>query len=218
MVEPIRLDSADSHDLLSEAADLAFQSRDLFRTWNGPSHFAVVAAMQALLAMGDPQQAADLAQQPPHGEATESEASAPEVQAVLADAFLMLGRFSDIDTLHLEGIDESKATLIRAMQAAGLGDNAAPSRIRRVLALASRRTVAPPSAVLVGVPRRSRRGGVVRGLRGSDAALFRRHGSPPKRRRSRGNGHPHPIPTCFANPRQLSREGTARGRATQMTL
>ena len=136
MVEPIRLDSADSHDLLSEAADLAFRSRDLFRTWNGPSHFAVVAAMQALLAMGDPQQAADLAQQLPHGEATESEASAPEVQAVLADAFLMLGRFSDIDTLHLEGIDESEATLIRAMQAAGLGDNAAPSRIRRVLAQA----------------------------------------------------------------------------------
>ena len=137
MVNPLALGSSQSHDLLSEAAELALRSRDLFRTWDGPSHLAVAAAMQALLAMGDPQRAAELASEPPRGEATEPEAAAPDVQAALADAFLMLGRYREIDTLHLEGIDASEAARIRAMQAGGLGDNLALPRMRRAFAQAT---------------------------------------------------------------------------------
>ena len=137
MVDPTRLGSGEGHDLLSEAVDLALRSRDLFRSWDGPSHRAVAVAMQALLAMDDSQRAADLATLQPHGEATESEAAAAGVRAVLAEAFLTLGRFSDIDSLLLEGIEESERTLIRAMQAAGEGDESAPARIRRAVAQAA---------------------------------------------------------------------------------
>lgn len=137
MVDPTRLGSTECHDLLSEAVDLAVQSRDLFRSWEGPSHLAVVVAMQALLAIDDAQSAAELASLPPHGQATEFEATAADVQAALAEAFISLGRFADIDTLHLDGVEESHAALIRAMQAAGLGDDTAPSRIRRAVAHAA---------------------------------------------------------------------------------
>ena len=137
MVDPARLGSTECHDLLSEAVDLALRSRDLFRNWDGPSPRAVAVAMQALLAMDDPQRATDLATLQPHGEATESEAAAAGVREVLAEAFLALGRFSDIDSLLLEGIEESEQTLIRAMQAAGRGDETAPSRIRRAVAHAA---------------------------------------------------------------------------------
>ena len=137
MVDPTRLGSTECHDLLSEAVDLALRSRDLFRNWDGPSHLAVAVAMQALLAIDDAQRAADLATPPPHGEATELEAAAADVQVALAEAFLSLGRFADIDTLHLDGVEESQAALIRAMQAAGQGDETAPSRIRRAIAHAA---------------------------------------------------------------------------------
>ena len=137
MVDLVALGSSSNHDLLSEAAEVALQSRDLFRTWDGPSHLAVATAMQALLAMQDPQRAADIASVPPHGEATESEAAAPHVRAALADAFLMLGRYRDIDTLRLEGIEASEATRIRAMQATGLGDDLALPRMRRAFAQAT---------------------------------------------------------------------------------
>ena len=53
-----------ANDLLSEAVKLALQSRDLFRSWEGPSHLPVVLAMQALIALEDPQRAADLALRP----------------------------------------------------------------------------------------------------------------------------------------------------------
>lgn len=137
MVDPSRLGSAEGHDLLSEAAELALRSRDLFRSWNGPSHVAVAVAMRAMLAMDDPQRAVDLATLQPHGEATESEAAAAGVRAVLAEALLALGRFSDIDSLLLEGLEESERTLIRAMQAAGEGDQSAPATIRRAVAQAA---------------------------------------------------------------------------------
>ena len=137
MVNPLVLGSSQSHDLLSEAAELALRSRDLFRKWDGPSHVAVVAAMQALLAMGDPERAAELASEPPQGEATGPEAAASDVRAALADAFLMLGRYRDIDTLHLEGIDASEEARIRAMQATGLDDDLALPRMRRALAQAT---------------------------------------------------------------------------------
>lgn len=137
MVDPTRLGSTECHDLLSEAVDLALRSRDLFRSWDGPSHHAVVVAMQALLAIDDAQRAADLATPPPIGEATEVEAAAADVQAALAEAFLSLGRFGDIDALHLDGVEESQAALIRGMRAAGEGKESAPARFRRAVAQAA---------------------------------------------------------------------------------
>ncbi len=133
MVDQVGLDSSNSHDLLSEAAELALKSRDLFRSWDGPSHLAVVIAMQALLVLADPQRVIDLGLSAPTGEATTSEAADPEVQGKLAHAYLMLGRFSDVDTLRLDRIDPSESALIRAMQARGLDDPSALSRMRRAV-------------------------------------------------------------------------------------
>ena len=133
MVDRVGLDSPTSHDLLSEASQLALRSRDLFRSWDGPSHLAVAVAMQVFLVLADPQRVVDLGSSPPKGEATTSEAVDPAVQGKLAHAYLMLGRFSDVDTLRLDQIDSSEAALIRAMQARGLDDPSALSRMRRAV-------------------------------------------------------------------------------------
>lgn len=129
--------AAASHDLLSDAIELALEARDLFRSWNGPSYLAVAAAMQALLAAEDAERAVDLALAPPEGEATDSERANADVQKKLAHALLTLGRYDDIDTVSLDLLDASEAALIRAMQAQGLGDATASSRMRRALARAS---------------------------------------------------------------------------------
>ena len=134
MVQQAELESAQSHDLLGNALELALQSRDLFRSWEGPSHLPVALAMQALIALEDPQRAADLALPPPDGDATTTEAADPDVQAKLAHAFLMLGRYNDVDALRLDQVDASEAALIRGMQARGLDDASAPSRMRRAVA------------------------------------------------------------------------------------
>ena len=131
------LGTVGSHDLLGEAARLAVEARDLFRTWEGPSQLAVAAAMQARTAMDDAQQAIVLGSAPPEGEATDSETASAEVQAQLAHALLMLGRYEAIDTVSLDQIDAAEATLIRAMQARGRGDPTAASRMRRAVAQAS---------------------------------------------------------------------------------
>ncbi len=137
MVDQAGLDAAGSHDLLNEAAELALQSRDLFRDWDGPSHLAVDVEMRARLFLDDPQRAVDLALMPPAGEATLSEAADPSVQTKLARAYLILGQFREIDNLRLDQIDEFELALIRAMQARGLDDPTAHSKMRRALALAS---------------------------------------------------------------------------------
>ena len=129
--------TASSHDLLSDAAELALEARDLFRAWEGPSYLAVAAAMQALITAEDAERAVDLALAPPEGEATDSERANAYVQAKLAHALLTLGRYDEIDTVSLDLLDASEAALIRAMQAHGLGDATASSRMRRALARAS---------------------------------------------------------------------------------
>ena len=134
MVQQAGLESAQSHDLLGDALQLALESRDLFRLWEGPSHVPVLLAMQALIALEDPRRAADLALPPPDGDATATEAADPDVQAKLAHAFLMLGRYNDVDALRLDQVDASEAALIRGMQARGLDDASAPSRMRRAVA------------------------------------------------------------------------------------
>ncbi len=127
--------SVGSGDLLNAAAELAVRARDTFREWDGPSHVAVEIGMRARLFLDDPQSAVDLALPPPAGEANELESAEPAVQAKLAQAYLMLGRFAEIDSLRLDQ-DEPESAFIRAMQAHALGDPAALSRMRRVLALA----------------------------------------------------------------------------------
>ncbi len=137
MVDQIGLRAAGSHDLLNEASELAVQARDSFREWDGPSHLAVAVGMRARLFLDDPQSAADLALLPPGGEATDTEAAEPHVQAKLARALLALGRFEEINDLQLAHAGEFESALIRAMQAHALKDPAAQSKMRRAVALAA---------------------------------------------------------------------------------
>ena len=132
-VNQIGLGAPGSRELLDEAVEFALRARDSFREWDGPSYVAVDAAMQALLALEDPQRAADLALPPPSGDATEDEAGHPSVLARLAHAYFDLGRYNDIDTIPLEEMDPSRAALIQAVQAHALGDQAALVRMRRAL-------------------------------------------------------------------------------------
>lgn len=127
------LDSPASHALFEEAAKLALRSRDLFRTWDGPSHLAVETAMRAFRGHRDLHRMVNIAQPPPEGEATTSEASEPDVLKHLAFALLMLGRYDDIDKLQLDKIDSSWRVLIQAMRARRLGDPTAVLKIRRVV-------------------------------------------------------------------------------------
>ncbi len=96
MAEEAGLESPSSRDLLHEAVGLALESRDCFRIWGGPSHEAVALATNALLFLEDPWRAVDVASEQPAGEATEAEASSPEVRGYLARALLMLGRHDEI--------------------------------------------------------------------------------------------------------------------------
>ena len=134
MVEEAGLESAGGRDLLHEAVELALESRDCFRPWGGPSHEAVALATNALLFLEDPWRAVELALEQPEGEATETEASSPDVRKYLARALLMLGRHDEINSCMLEGLALSEAALIRGMQAQGVGDETAASRMRRALA------------------------------------------------------------------------------------
>ena len=136
-VDQVGLGTAGSHDLLSEAAELAVEARDLFRTWDGPSHLAVAVAMQARTAMDDAEQAVVLGSAPPEGEATDTETASADVQRQLAHALLMLRRYEAIDTVSLDRIGPADAALIRAMQARGRGDPTATSRMRQAVAQAS---------------------------------------------------------------------------------
>ena len=137
VVDQVGLDSSDSRDLLREAAELMLCSRDCFRQWDGPSHRSVAMAMQARLFLDEPKRAADLAVLPPEGEAIESEAADLAVQGKLAHAYMMLGRYVNISSLQIDGIDPSEAAFIRAMRAHALGDPAALPQMRLALSEAT---------------------------------------------------------------------------------
>lgn len=136
LVDQLGLNTPGSHDLLKEAAELALRSRDCFRAWDGPSWLAVDAAMRALLFIDDHHRVVELGSTSPKGEATAAEAIDPDVQAKLADAYLMLGRYSEIDALRLDWMDPSERAMIRAAQARGLGDGAGLPLMRKALELA----------------------------------------------------------------------------------
>ena len=131
------LGSPGSRELLAEVVELALQSRDCFRLWNGPSYHAVSLATRALLLLEEPQRAVDLASVEPKGEATASEANNPAVRRDLAFARMMLGQHDDIDTVGLEGIEDPfERAFLRGMHAQGIGDEAAASLLRIALARA----------------------------------------------------------------------------------
>ena len=127
-------DTSAGRDLLREAVDRGLEARDLFRAWDGPSHKAVVLTMDALLGLGEFQWAADLGSpRAEGGDATDSEADAPDVYKRLAQALQMLGRYSEIDTVRLDRISPTASEMVRAMQAHDLGDPAAIARMRRAV-------------------------------------------------------------------------------------
>ena len=128
---------AENRGILYKAVDEALQSRDLLRTWQGPSHKAVAVAVNALFHLQDFQRIVDMATRLPHGEAMPLEADSPAVQIKLAEALSMLGHYSEIDNLHLDRLDDPTIAHIRAMQAHGLGDPAALSKIRRAVTQAT---------------------------------------------------------------------------------
>ncbi|MDE0122008.1 MAG: hypothetical protein OXS33_09795 [bacterium] len=137
MVNSQRLEGADSHALLTEAADLALRARDCFRLWNGPSQHAVAFVTSVALARNDPQTVVGLASPEPEGEATASEANHPDVRRNLAEAYLMLNRASHIDASLIEGINPAERAWIRAVQALLSEDETAPSLMREAVAQAN---------------------------------------------------------------------------------
>ncbi len=136
MVDERGLESPGSQELLTEAVELALQSRDCFRVWNGPSHIPISLATRALLALEEPQQVIDLAVPEPEGKATAPEANDPEVRRNLAQAYLMLNRLDDIDSSLIEDIAPPERAWIQAMRAVRGGEDTAPSLMRTALALA----------------------------------------------------------------------------------
>lgn len=133
LVEQRGIDAAGSDELLSSALSEMLQARDIFREWDGPSSKAVALAMQAALAMGNPDRAAELGTSAPDGEATEDESSFGDVQMMLAHACLMLGESDRIDTLNFEAVDHQDIVYVQAMQAHAVGDEMAPQRMRNAV-------------------------------------------------------------------------------------
>ncbi len=99
LIEQRGIDSAGNDELFDSALTEMLRARDMFREWNGPSPKPVALAMQAALAMGDPDRAVALGTSAPDGEATEEESSFGDVQLMLAQACLMLG---ETDRRHIE--------------------------------------------------------------------------------------------------------------------
>lgn len=130
LIEQRGIDSAGSDELFNSVLAEMLRARDMFREWNGPSPKPVALAMQAALAMGDPDRAVALGTSAPDGEATEKESSFGDVQLMLAHACLMLGETDRIDTLNFEAVEHQDLVYLRAMQAHAVGDEAAPQRMR----------------------------------------------------------------------------------------
>ena len=124
---------AENRSALQKAVDEALRSRDLIRTWQGPSHHAVEVAVNTLFQFQSFQRIVDIATIPPQGEAIPSEVNSPAVQIKLAEALSVLGRYSEIDNLQLNDTDDPTIALIQAIQAHGLGDPAALPKIRRAV-------------------------------------------------------------------------------------
>lgn len=122
-----------SDDLLSSTVQLALKGRNLFRRWRGPSGNAVVIAMRALLVMGQPERACELATQEPDGDANPIEARHPVVRTYRAMALLHLGRNEESMAVKLDDIASFDRMLLEAFQARNCDDPNAPGLMRQAL-------------------------------------------------------------------------------------
>ena len=129
--------TAAGRELLTEVVKVAIQSRDCFRSWNGPSFHAVALTTKALHLLEEPHKVINLASPEPEGEATVTEADNPNVQQHLAFAYMVLGRHDEINASQIERItDPFERAYIRGMRARAAGDQAAVSMLRVALSKA----------------------------------------------------------------------------------
>lgn len=133
LAEQTGIDAAASYELFDAVVEGALQARGLLREWQGQSEKAAALAMKASLALDDPRRAIVIGAVAPDGGATERESAYPDVQLLLAQAWLMLGQPERIDTLNLRSVEQPDAAYIAAMQAHAAGDVSAPSRLRRAV-------------------------------------------------------------------------------------
>ncbi len=123
--------------LLESAVELALEARNRFRNWKGPSAGPVEIATAALLKLGKPERVCDLTALSPEGEATQQEAEAAAVIKNRAHALLTLNRYSELDKLDWDLLDESDSCLIKALQARGRDDPDALELMRKAVGVAS---------------------------------------------------------------------------------
>ncbi len=131
-----RTDGARQRRLAEEGAQLALEARDMIREWHGPSGPAVAVAMACKHLLRDPNAVCALATLCPAGEATEHEASHPEVVAYLAKALGMLERFEELRELDRSGLSEFDSVIIEAWLARHDNEPGAIDLMRRAMSLA----------------------------------------------------------------------------------
>ena len=129
-------DGARRRHLAQQGARLALEARDMIREWNGPSGPAVAVAMACKHLLLDPNAVCALATQPPAGDATEHEASHPEVIPYLARALGILERFDELRELDTSGLSEFDSVIIEAWFARHDNEPGAIDLMRRALSLA----------------------------------------------------------------------------------
>ena len=133
LAEQTGIDATASHELFGAVVEGSLQARDLLREWQGPSEKAAALAMKASLALDDPQRAIAIGGAEPDGDALERESKYPDVQLMLAQAWLMCGQPERIGTLDMRAVEQPDAAYIGAMQAQAVGDLSAPARMRRAV-------------------------------------------------------------------------------------
>ena len=129
-------DSARRRRLAEEGMQLALESRDMVRTWGGPSGPAVAVALVCAHLQRDPDTVCRLAMREPVGEATEHEASHSEVVLYLARALGIMGRFDELRELDTSRMGEFDRVIISAWLARADGEPCAMELMRHALSLA----------------------------------------------------------------------------------
>ena len=129
-------DNARCRHMAEEGMKLAVEARDMIRAWGGPSGPAVAVALACAHLLHDPNAVCRIATRAPAGEATEHEASHPEVIPHVARAFGVLERFDELRELDTSGLGEFDRTLIGAWLARHDGEPGATKQMRRALSLA----------------------------------------------------------------------------------
>ena len=144
-----RSDSARRRHLAEEGMRLAVEARDMIRAWGGPSGPAVAVALACAHLQHDPNAVCRIAARAPAGEATEHEASHPEVIPHFARALSVLERFDELRELDVSGLSEFDRTLIEAWLARHGNEPDATEQMRLALSLAE--DEAQRSAALFGL-------------------------------------------------------------------